>query len=172
MAPARSGSRAEGCSSAQAQLAIRSIAVFHAAWWENPQVDEFAWLADTPADFDAEAQQEAHARWWPAFLARVGEGLPLPIWEIGERLGARRGEIRRRVFGASPRTLIHRDFQLDNLVFATAQGGVPFAVLDWQMVSRGRGVWDAAYFISENLRIEDRQAAGMDLLHVYWDDAG
>ncbi len=168
MAPARSGSRAEGCSLEQAELAIRSVAAFHAAWWENPQVDEFGWLADAPVDFDAEAQQDAHARWWPLFLATAGEGLPQPIRAIGERLGARRGEILRRVFSAPPRTLIHRDFQLDNLVFASAEGGVPFAVLDWQMVSRGRGVCDAAYFISENLRVEERRAAGMDLLHVYW----
>ena len=94
------------------------------------------------------------------------------IRKIGEPLARRRAEIRRHVFGSSPATLIHRDYQLDNLVFGGPRGGKPFAVLDWQMVSRGRGTWDAAYFLSESLTIENRRSAGADLLRLYWQELG
>ena len=93
--------------------------------------------------------------------------MPEPIREIGECLGPQRAAIRRHVFGSSPQTLIHRDFQLDNLVFGGPNGGATFAVLDWQLASCGRK-WDAAYFLSENLTEEARRAVGTDLLRPYW----
>ena len=45
LAPARSGSIIEGCSSVQARTAIHHIARFHARWWENSQLNDFDWLA-------------------------------------------------------------------------------------------------------------------------------
>ena len=168
MAPARSGSRVRGCTPAQAELAIRAIAEFHAFWWENPQLSEFDWLENGSSDPDADTQQAQHERWWPEFLRRAGHRVPDPIREIGERLGPRRAAIRRHVFGSPPQTLIHHDFQLDNLVFGDPEGSEAFAVLDWQLASCGRGTWDAAYFLSENLTEEANQAAGMDLLRLYW----
>jgi len=168
MAPARSGARVQGCTPAQAELAIRAIAAFHAFWWENPLLREFDWLEDGSNDPDADAQQALHERWWPEFLRRADNRVPEPIRAIGERLGPQRAAIRRHVFGSPPQTLIHHDYQLDNLVFGGPNGGVAFAVLDWQLASCGRGVWDAAYFLSENLTEEARRAVGTDLLRLYW----
>ena len=53
------------------------------------------------------------------------------------------------------------------MLFAAPEGGVPFAVVDWQLMTRGRGVFDVAYFLSENLQPEDRKAKDMDLLRIY-----
>jgi hypothetical protein len=53
------------------------------------------------------------------------------------------------------------------MLFATPEGGVPFAVIDWQLRTRGRGAFDVAYFLSENLQPEDRRAGDMDLLRIY-----
>ncbi len=168
MAPARSGSRAQGCTPAQAELAIRAIAEFHAFWWENSLLREFDWLEDGSNDPDADAQQALHERWWPEFLQRAGHRVPEPIREIGERLGPQRAAIRRYVFGSPPQTLIHHDYQLDNLVFGVPNGNATFAVLDWQLASCGRGVWDAAYFLSENLQTPSSPEAVLDLLRLYW----
>jgi aminoglycoside/choline kinase family phosphotransferase len=167
LAPARSGSRVAGCSREQAELAVHQIARFHAAWWEKPQLGEISWLPDTNVDLDPGALKEQYDRWWPQFLERANHRLPDPLKDIGERLGGYRANLRRRLFGSPPQTLIHRDYQLDNLFFGAPEGGIPFAVVDWQFISRGRGVWDVAYFLSESLHPEERRAIEMDLLGAY-----
>ena len=164
LGPAGSGSRVTGCSLEQAELAIHQIANFHATWWEKPQLEEISWLTDV--DFDPVALSDAHNRWWPDFLRQAEHRLPDPIKEIGERLGQHRANIMRHL-GTSPRTLLHGDYQLDNLFFGTPEGGLPFAVVDWQRMWRGRGVGDVAYFLGGNLHPQDRRAIEMDLLRDY-----
>ena len=58
---------------------------------------------------------------------------------------------------APPVTISHGDYRLDNLFFATPEGGDPLAVVDWQVMSLGRGLFDLAYFMSGACR---RRTAG------------
>jgi len=168
LAPARAGNRLAGCSPAQAHLAVRHIAAFHAAWWEHPLLSAMQWLPDPDFGQNADAQQTQYESWWPRFLEKIGDApLPDPIRAIGERFGPHRAAIERHLFNAPPRTLLHGDYHLGNLLFASEQGGVPFAVIDWQMLRRGRGVRDVTYFLSENLLAADRRAMEKDLLADY-----
>lgn len=166
LAPARSGSRTKGCSQTEARIAIHHIARFHAHWWENLRLDNFKWLTGSPGvPGDAEL---AHFReqLLPAFLRKVSKPLPDEVMEIGELLGEYKGRITRHLFTKKPKTLLHGDYHLDNLMFG-ATGEEAFFVVDWQLVKRGRGIWDVAYFLSQNLAPEDRQAIEMELLHDY-----
>ena len=165
LAPARSRSRVAGCSLEHAELAIHQIANFHATWWETPQLEEICWLTDV--DFDAVALSNPHDRWWPDFLRQAEHHLPDHIKEIGERLGHHRADILRH-FRTSPRTLLHGDYSLDNLIFGTPEGGVTFAVVDWQRIGRGRGISDVAWFLGDNLHPEDRRAIEMEILRAYY----
>ena len=166
LAPAHSGSRVEGCSPEQAELAVREIAKFHAAWWEHPQLEETSQLLLGRTNPDYSGLESLHKGWWPEFYRQTKDRLPADIVEIGQRLGRHRADIFRHL-ASPPQTLVHWDYQLDNLFFATPEGGVPFAVVDWQFVRRGRGIWDVAYFLCQNLEPDDRQAIEMDLLHAY-----
>lgn len=169
MAPAVSGSRRAGCTSAQAELAVGQIAAFHAAWWEHPSLAAMAWLPDPNFGSDPAASQSQYESWWPRFLENLGDArLPEPIREMGEGFGSRRAAIERHLFNTPPRTLLHGDFHLGNLVFATETSGVPFAVLDWQMLRRGRAVRDVAYFLSENLLPDVRRDIEKRLLADYY----
>ena len=103
LAPAGSGSSVAGCSIEQAELAIHQIASYHAAWWEDPQLEEIGWLTDF--DPDPVALSDAHNRWWPDFLRQAEHRLPDQIKEIGERLGPHRASIMQHLGNASPRTL-------------------------------------------------------------------
>ena len=145
---------------------MRRIAPFHATWWENPRVEEFGWLADGP-EADAAALSELFAGLWTQFCHKAEQRLSDPIRDIGERLCRQPATIRRHVFGTPPRTLIHKDYKLDNLFFGAPGDGTQFAVIDWQLIARGRGVWDVAYFLSENLQIAQRRAMEMKLLRTY-----
>jgi aminoglycoside/choline kinase family phosphotransferase len=166
LAPARSGSRVEGASPDQAELAIRHIARFHATWWESPQLEEISWLLATTTKFDYDGLEARHNQWWPEFYRQAKHRLPDSIKEIGARLGRRRADIIRHL-ASPPQTLIHSDYQLDNLIFGTSKGDIPFAVVDWQFVRRGRGIWDVAYFLSQNLEPDDRRTVETDLLRAY-----
>jgi len=88
------------------------------------------------------------------------------VMEIGELLGEHKGRIARHLFIKKPQTLLHADYHLENLMFG-ATGERALFVVDWQFVKRGRGIWDVAYFLSQNLVPEDRQAIEMNLLHDY-----
>ncbi len=165
LAPGRSGSTVAGCSSEQAELAVHEIAHFHAAWWETPELERLDWLIDP--DFDPVALREAHDRWWPDFLDQAGHRLPDPARAIGARLGEHRAHVMRHLMRTPPRTLVHSDYKLDNLVFGARQGNAPLVVLDWQLMRRGRGVFDVAFFLSQNLEPRERRAVEMDLLTAY-----
>jgi hypothetical protein len=165
LAPGRAGSTVEGCSSEQAELVVLEIARFHAAWWEAPELEGLDWLVDP--DVDSVALREAHDRWWPDFLDQARHQLPDPAREIGARLGEHRARIMRHLTRTPPRTLLHADYKLDNLIFGTAGGSAPLVVLDWQLMRRGRGIFDVAFFLSQNLEPQGRRAVEWDLLGTY-----
>ena len=66
-----------------------------------------------------------------------------------------------------PVTISHGDYRLDNLFFATPEGGHPLAVVDWQVMTRARGPFDVAYFMTGALPPAERKASEMELLHTY-----
>ena len=49
-------------------------------------------------------------------------------------------------------TLVHGDFRLDNMMFATPAGGYPLAVVDWQTLAVAFPGLDVAYFLGAGLR--------------------
>ena len=65
-----------------------------------------------------------------------------------------------------PRTMIHSDFVPDNIFFPTSQGGVPFALTDWQMVGHGRGPYDVA-MLCGLLSPDVRRRNERELLRLY-----
>lgn len=164
LAPAQSGSREAGCTPEQADLAVTRIAEFHAYWWESPQLAGLDWITDP--SFDHDELVEAHAGWWPEFMRQAGHQLPDELIALGERLGHHRAELFETLWSTPPRTLTHADFTLDNMVFASPEGGQPFAVIDWQAVSRRRGTWDIGIFLGQ-LEPELRAGIEMDLLERY-----
>ncbi len=63
--------------------------------------------------------------------------------------------------------VVHGDFRLDNLFFASPEGGPPFAVIDWQISSKGGGIFDVAYFVCGALPEAERKATERDLVKLY-----
>jgi aminoglycoside/choline kinase family phosphotransferase len=172
LAPLHSGSRLAGCTPAQARTAIHHVAKLHTTWWGKTEGEELAWLSDGDRNPDAEQLRQIYDQWWPAFYQQAQAQLPETLAQFSQQLGSRRAMLRKQLFGASPRTLIHRDYQLENLFFGAGQGSGPefvteFAIVDWQFFSRGRCVWDVAYFLSESLLPDDRRAVEMELLALY-----
>jgi hypothetical protein len=170
LAPARSGDTIAGCSYEEAALAVREAAHFHAGWWESDRLSEMRWLvgADTVLCqqlIEAYRQQSQHS--WSSFLDKVGHRLSREATAIGTRAVEHGVEVGYHLLLRPPRTLVHNDYHLDNLFYASPQGGVPFAVVDWQNIWLGRGVCDVAYLFCRSMPTQDRRRMEMDLLRAY-----
>ncbi len=166
LAPARVGDQLAGCSPEQAELAVQQLAKFHAAWWESPRLGQLDWLPDTNDPMRAQMTQAGYQMAWVPFVQRFGDQVPPSMLETGERFG---GKVATLMDGlaAPPRTILHADYRLDNLFFASPEGGDPLAVIDWQLCQRGRGTFDIAYFVTFTLTPEERRPKEMSLLHDY-----
>ncbi len=167
LAPARAGDQLASCSLEEARTALSALAKLHAQWWNSPRFSEFTWL---PAVDDPVLRQVLPAIYqqsWPFFVEKFSGQLPEAIFEIGERFGKSFATL---VDGLEtrPSTLVHTNFRLDNMFFDLADRS-PFALIDWQLVQRGPGTTDVAYFLAGNFSIDIRRERQTELLHVYHD---
>ena len=163
LAPRRNGDQLKGLSRAEASLAVQTLGRLQARWWQAPELDAIAWL---PAFSDPSmlVLEGVFQQCWAPYAAFLGDRLPEPMRAVGDRLGSRIQKIMHRL-SEPPCTLIHGDFRADNFFFG-ADGG-SLAVVDWQIVLKGRGAFDLAYLLTGNLSVEDRRAGEAELVRLY-----
>lgn len=168
LAPARVGDQVEGCLIPAAELAVRSIAKFHATWWESPKLDEIAsWMPQLDAPVHRSAEH-SYAQAWGPFITHFGDRLSPAMRETAERIGKNVINIQMS-FADRPHTIVHADYRLDNLFFGTTPECPPLAVIDWQITCRGRGIFDVAYLLCGGLEADVRRAHERDLVRMYYD---
>jgi hypothetical protein len=155
---ARVGDNLRGCSDEDAYLAVAHLAGCQAAWWENSRLMSMSWL--TP--LDPHRLQQLWQRLWGKF----GSVLPDPLRDLARRLVGNIADYRCRL-DARPRTLLHGDFRLDNLLFGAPGRARPLTIIDWQLTGRGCGVADLAYFAAFCLSKEQRRAIERRLVETY-----
>ncbi len=166
LSPARVGDQVTGCRIEQAQLAISELAKFHATWWESPRLAELDWMPVTNDPVRAQSAQDNYQQAWAPFVESFGDQVPAEILKLGEQFGTRVVDLMNQL-AKPPRTIMHGDYRLDNLFFATPEGGDPLAVVDWQIANRGRGIFDVAYFMTGTLQPAERRARELDLVRMY-----
>jgi hypothetical protein len=168
LSPAEVGDQVAGLSVAHTELAIREIARFHAAWWERPELESFAeWMPVVDAPVHRSAEQ-SYAQAWEPFIANFGERLSPKTRETAERVGQNVVKLQSSI-ADRPHTIVHADFRADNMFFATPEGGPEFALADWQIACRGRGIFDVAYLLCGGMEPADRQAQEGRLVRLYHD---
>ena len=166
LAPALVGDQVAGCSVDQAALALTELAALHAPRWGDPGLEELEWLHRRTA-----ASNDAGAVLLPmlfeGFAARYGGVLEESVLDVGRRLMA--GLDAYLHHQPRPWTVQHADYRLDNLLFGTADGGAPLAVVDWQTVVLGPGVADVSYFLGAGPSTDDRRRHEERLVREYHD---
>ena len=158
------GDEVAGCVLHTAEAAIRHLAEHHATWWEHPKLDALDWMPFVNAPVHQSAQQSYQQAWGP-YTEVFGEMLTPYVRDVGERLQTRIIDLLND-FEPRPRTIIHGDFRLDNLFFDHPDGS-PIAAIDWQISSRGRGMFDVAYFIVSSLEPDVRRAHEERLVRMW-----
>jgi hypothetical protein len=145
--------------------AIGEVAALHTAWWDRVGGDDVAWV---PALNDPIWLQVAASFdvFLPNFREHFGQHLTPQANYIADRFQAVLPALAERLT-RPPITLLHGDFRVDNLCFGAAPHHDPLVVMDWQLISRGRGPYDLAYFLSQNLEPADRARIERDIVQQY-----
>jgi aminoglycoside/choline kinase family phosphotransferase len=167
---ARVGDNVAGCSRDEAELALRQLAKLHAGWWGSRELEDLDWMPYF--NDNAEMVRVLYEQTlWDTFLQKVeeifpGRQLPVSLLDIGAGLRNNLAQVANRL-AESPRTLVHGDYRLDNLLFGTAEYQVPLTIIDWQGAVRGRGAADLWHFMIYCLPPEQRRAMEQPLLDAY-----
>jgi len=162
IAPAEQGDQIAGCTVQQASLAVEEAARLHGPRWGDPTLADLPWLdrGDTSA-----AIAGVLGAIWEGFAERYRAMLDPVTLEAGPQLAALAPQL--LPSGSSPRTPVHSDYRLDNMLFATDGGARPLTVVDWQTVQLGVGPSDVAYFLGSAFEPERRRSCERDLLVRY-----
>lgn len=163
LAPARTVSGE--CSYAEAALAVQEIAKLHYYWWRNLRLDSMEWLPALDSHYYQGLQNEIEGAWAP-FLAKMNNEAP-PLLKVADSLRQHLPALAR--LGQEPQTVIHYGFSRGNVLFDVNGGETPFAVVDWQLVRRGRGPLDVATFLGASIAPAQRRKDQMALLRLYYD---
>ena len=153
------GDQIAGCSPQDAQLAMVALAELHAPVYGDAALGGAAWL-NVPSPLN----QALVTQLFPGFLERYGERVAAAHIELCERFIP---SIDAWAADAHPPLgLVHGDYRLDNMLFAPGSER-PLTIVDWQTVSWGPMMLDAAYFLASSLSVEDRRAHEQELVRAY-----
>lgn len=171
--PARAGDQLSGCTPEQASIAVEAAADLHGSTWQRsgrdtPDLGQFDWL-DPVGDDRISDRAELFRALHPGFEAIYRDALTADEIAFGRLLRDRFEDHLEQQFadGGADECLIHGDFRPDNMLFGAGAGVPPVTTVDWQTVSRGRGVGDVAYFLSGALPRTRRKELEPDLLARY-----
>lgn len=156
---AEQGDQIAGCSVAEARLALRELARVHAPVFGDLATGTADWL-----NLPNPLNQALLAALLPGFEERYAARMTPEHLDVCKKFVAVAdawGADRRPPLG-----LVHGDYRLDNLLF----GNDTCKVVDWQTVTWGPAMTDAAYFIGGGLSVEDRRAHEEALVHLYYDE--
>jgi hypothetical protein len=162
IAPAEQGDQIAGCTVQQAGLAIDEAARLHGPRWGDPALAELSWLDRGDASAGIAGVLGAI---WEGFVERYRSALDPVTLEAGPQVAALAPEM--LASGSSPRTPVHSDYRLDNMLYAAGGEGRPLTVVDWQTVRLGVGPSDVAYFLGSAFEPERRRSCERDLLIRY-----
>jgi aminoglycoside phosphotransferase (APT) family kinase protein len=102
---------------------------------------------------------QLYRRAWPLFLERATFAISDDVRQFGERLVGR-VPAAEGLLDQSPKTLMHGDFRLGNVLFGSRANGTRDGesvcwVIDWEDVMLWNGMFDVAWFLGGCLRVED-----------------
>jgi hypothetical protein len=164
LAPGEQGDQLAGCSVDQAAAAVQTLAGLHGPRWCDPALFDVVWLQRTTPEtafFLGEIMRTST----DGFLDRYRTRMAPDDVDMVRTFAAGAQEwltARPERFG-----LVHGEYRLDNLLFATEDSGSPAAAVDWQTVGIGLPARDLAYFLGNGLLPDDRRAHERELVETY-----
>jgi hypothetical protein len=160
------GDQIIGATLEQAEQAIDALAAIHAPWWDGRNRTELDWVFRVEGEVNLGGFQAGFAAGWEPFLAAFGDRVDPSLIAGKDRFEAAIPALHRRM-GSGHQSLVHGDYRLDNLMFATHGAHEPVVVIDWQGMLVSNGTQDLAYLLSQNLPTDLRRTHERDLVARY-----
>lgn len=165
LAPAVPGNQITGCTVDEAARAVLELAKLHGPRWGDPTLYDVDWLQRRTARADIEMLQAVYQQLMTPFLATYAKYFTPRQHDLAVAFGPRLADwIDGR---GTTLTLGHGDYRLDNLLFGSAQGGPPVAVVDWQTPNHGPGSVDVSYFMGAAVMPDVRRSIEDGLIDEY-----
>jgi len=164
----RIGDQAAGSDLAEARTVIDAMAAFHAASFGRTDEPQYAWLTSHANAAQIAGMEGGFAFGWPRFIETLADVIPPGMRAWGERVGPATRDILGRLC-SGPLVVTHGDFRLENMFFAAEPAQPPFAMVDWQSITRSSPGHDLAYYLTQSVRLETRRAHEAELLERYLD---
>ncbi len=160
----------DGCSWDEVVSSIRSMASFHAQWFDSGKLAEISELfLPVKNDMYMATLPDMFAQGWVMAKEHGAQHLPAELIEFGDRWGDYLEFFLDELM--EPRTIIHGDWRADNLMFGDLDdaGLPPVTVIDFQIVSVGSGIYDVAYFASQSIAEDVRSGRDGEIVRLYLD---
>lgn len=165
LAPQIQGNQVTGCSVDIARTAVLELAKLHGPRWGDPTLFDVDWIQRRSDDEGGTMLGAMWAMLFPGFIATYAKRLSSEAIEVVTRFGT---QLPVWVGGReSPLTVVHGDYRLDNLMFASPEGGTPITAVDWQTPGHGPGLADVAYFLGAGPLPVDRRNIERGLVGDY-----
>ena len=155
------GDQLAGATDDEAFAMIDSLATWHAAWWGDGSLADLAWLPDVTHPSVA-GYGRIFDQTWETCVAKLGGALDASILDAARTARVEFDAALER-FAVGPRTLVHGDARLANVLFGP-NGAV---LLDFQLATRSRGAYDLAFFCAGSMATDDRRRLEPALLQRY-----
>ena len=162
----RIGDQVAGSDRAEAEIAIDALAAFHAESFGRTHEAKYAWVTSHANDGQIAGMEAGFAFGWPRFENELADIIPARVRAWGGRVGPSTRDILTRLC-SGPQVIAHADFRLENMFFRAKPEHPPFAILDWQSITRSSPGQDLAYYLTQSVKLEVRRAHERELLGRY-----
>lgn len=160
----RMGSQVEGATLEECELCVDFLANLHASFWN--QLSDVEWLPNMSGSDNATNMALGCEAGWPQLQEIFGEFVPDNIEAMRERYLAAIPTLQAKL-DQQPKTLIHGDFRMDNMLFGQAPEHDALLVVDFQGPLKGNGIHDVAYLLSHSAKTDVRREHERDLIERY-----
>lgn len=167
MSPAVQGDQLGGGTLRQAELAVDSAAILHAAHWNDAELDKLDWLEGTEAAPASPFTQSMLVGLWDGFKEKYSNSLSPEDIDVGDAYTAFLLKVGDDDPYEGPFALTHGDYRLDNMLFGDAASSKSLAVVDWQTPGKRGPAIDVAYYIGAGFKKDERSQHEEALLHRY-----
>ena len=156
------GSQVIGATLEQSELAVQELAKLHGAFWGK--VDDLSWVPGIARSFHADNMYN---------FSQVGWDVMADTFNVAEQLAPYKDAFidalprLQEAQYSEPRTFLHGDFRMENLLYGTKPGHYPVATIDFQGPLTGQGFVDVALFLCQSTKTDVRREHESALLSLY-----
>lgn len=158
------GRQVVGATLEQTELAIDELAKLHGAFWNR--IEDLDWVPGIASSYHADNMLNLANLGWDNMILLFGEHVPDAVRSQRDAYLAAIPQIQAEQCDV-PRTFLHGDFRMENLLYGTGPSHHPLVVIDWQGPLTGRGVVDVALFLGQSTSTAVRQNHERELLGRY-----